>query len=95
MNEERTSHRERKATQNHQVEILGRETAGTEEGAEAEERGGSMMVGQEGRLEHSRVRKGCNKGAASAHLRPREGGAGKTAGKLTAQVYPKLVKDIN
>lgn len=61
MNEERTSHRERKVTQNHQVEILGRETAGTEEGAETEERGGSMTVGQEGRLEHSRVRKGAIK----------------------------------
>lgn len=32
-----------------------------------------MAVGPEGRLEHSRVRKGCNKGAASIHLRPREG----------------------
>ena len=56
------------------------------------ERGGSMTVG---RLEHSRVRKGCNKGAARARLRPRQGGAGKTAGKLTAPVYPNLVKGIN
>lgn len=65
MNKERTSQRERKATQNHQVETLGRETAGTQEGAEAEERGGSMTVGPEGRPEHSRVRKGRSKGAAS------------------------------
>lgn len=47
-----------------------------------------MTVGPEGRLEHSRVRRrGCNKGAASIHLRPREGRTEKTAGKLTAQVY--------
>ena len=52
-------------------------------------------MGAEGRLGHSRVRKGRNKGAASVHPRPREGRTERIARKLTAQVYSNLVKDIN